>query len=69
MRILRTANLICDPNDFCFISKAVWITALAPYVVLFILLIRGISLPGAAEGIRYYLTPEWHKLANSKVSM
>lgn len=48
--------------------KAVWITALAPYVVLFILLIRGISLPGAAEGIRYYLTPEWHKLANSKVS-
>lgn len=51
-----------------FFFKAVWITALAPYFVLFILLIRGISLPGAAEGIRYYLTPEWHKLKNSKVS-
>ncbi|XP_065202234.1 sodium-dependent serotonin transporter-like [Planococcus citri] len=48
-------------------GKAVWITALAPYFVLFILLIRGISLPGAGEGIKYYLTPEWHKLANSKV--
>ncbi|XP_075217892.1 serotonin transporter [Lycorma delicatula] len=48
-------------------GKAVWVTALAPYVVLFILLIRGVSLPGAAEGIRYYLTPQWHKLKDSKV--
>nr|XP_023018908.1 sodium-dependent serotonin transporter [Leptinotarsa decemlineata] len=48
-------------------GKVVWITALAPYVVLIILLARGVSLPGAAEGIRYYLTPEWEKLYNSKV--
>ncbi|KAJ8959470.1 hypothetical protein NQ318_022167 [Aromia moschata] len=48
-------------------GKAVWITALAPYVVLIILLARGVSLPGAAEGVRYYLTPEWAKLYNSKV--
>lgn len=47
--------------------QAVWITALAPYVVLIILLIRGVSLPGAADGIRYYLTPEWQKLRTSKV--
>ena len=49
-------------------SQAVWVTALAPYIVLFILLIRGVTLPGAAEGIQYYLTPQWHKLQNSKVS-
>ncbi|XP_077290278.1 serotonin transporter [Arctopsyche grandis] len=48
-------------------GKVVWVTALAPYVVLLILLARGVSLPGAGEGIRYYLTPEWHKLQNSKV--
>lgn len=48
-------------------GKVVWVTALAPYVVLTILLVRGVSLPGAAEGIRYYLTPEWHKLRNTKV--
>lgn len=50
-----------------FLLQAVWITALAPYIVLIILLVRGVTLPGAAEGIRYYLTPEWHKLYNSKV--
>ncbi|XP_073848673.1 serotonin transporter [Musca autumnalis] len=48
-------------------GKVVWVTALAPYVVLIILLIRGVSLPGADEGIKYYLTPEWHKLKNSRV--
>lgn len=44
-----------------------WITAIAPYIVLLILLVRGVSLPGAGEGIKYYLTPEWSKLKNSKV--
>lgn len=50
-------------------GKVVWVTALAPYVVLFFLLIRGVTLPGAAEGIRYYLTPQWHKLKSSKVCL
>ncbi|XP_055694630.1 sodium-dependent serotonin transporter [Lutzomyia longipalpis] len=48
-------------------GKVVWVTALAPYVVLLILLARGVTLPGAADGIHYYLTPEWHKLKNSRV--
>lgn len=52
---------------FLFFVQAVWVTSLAPYVVLFMLLFQGISLPGAGEGIRYYLTPQWHKLVNTKV--
>lgn len=48
-------------------GKAVWFTALAPYVVLICLLFRGVTLPGASEGIRYYLTPEWEKLKNTRV--
>ncbi|ODN03411.1 Sodium-dependent serotonin transporter [Orchesella cincta] len=48
-------------------GKAVWITALAPYCVLFILLGRGITLEGAEDGIRYYLTPKWEKLYTPRV--
>ncbi|CAF0804036.1 unnamed protein product [Rotaria sp. Silwood1] len=39
-------------------GKAVWITAIAPYIVLIILLIRGITLSGASIGIEFYLKPK-----------
>ncbi|CAG0879290.1 unnamed protein product [Cyprideis torosa] len=48
-------------------GKAVWVTATAPYIVLVILLIRGITLPGAWDGIYYYLTPKWEALGEMKV--
>lgn len=38
-------------------GKVVWFTAIFPYVVLFSLLIRGVTLPGADKGIEYYLRP------------
>ncbi|KAK6061473.1 putative ATP synthase F0, A subunit [Cooperia oncophora] len=48
-------------------GKMVWITATAPYIVLTILLIRGVTLPGAAKGIYYYLMPDFSKLNDPKV--
>lgn len=48
-------------------GKAVWITATVPYVVLIILLIRGCTLPGSVEGIKYYITPVWGKLLDEQV--
>lgn len=44
-----------------------WFTALFPYAVLFILLIRGITLPGAFEGIKYYLYPNFDVIRNAEV--
>lgn len=47
--------------------KVVWFTALFPYVVLIILLIRGITLPGSAEGIKYYLQPNFDAIYKAEV--
>lgn len=46
----------------CYLFQAVWVTATVPYIVLFILLVRGCTLPGAKDGIIYYLRPVWHRL-------
>ena len=48
-------------------GKVAYFTALFPYVVLVTLLVRGVTLPGAAEGIWYFIRPEWSKLLQVSV--
>ncbi|XP_077432556.1 sodium- and chloride-dependent transporter XTRP3A isoform X1 [Vanacampus margaritifer] len=45
-------------------GKVVYFTATFPYVVLFIYLIRGLTLPGAIHGITYMFTPKMEELTN-----
>ncbi|KAK7111434.1 sodium- and chloride-dependent glycine transporter 1-like [Littorina saxatilis] len=49
------------------LGKVVYFTATVPYLILTVLLVRGAMLDGAAEGIYYYLTPDFSKLADANV--
>ncbi|KPJ03392.1 Sodium- and chloride-dependent glycine transporter 2 [Papilio xuthus] len=48
-------------------GKVVYFTALFPYVMLTALLIRGVTLEGARDGIVFYLTPDWSTLLDARV--
>jgi len=39
----------------CVLFQVVYFTATFPYVILFVLLIRGATLPGSSNGVKYYL--------------
>ncbi|CAN9501807.1 unnamed protein product [Ophioblennius macclurei] len=50
-------------------GKAAYFTATFPYIMLFILLLRGITLPGAMDGLIYYLYPDLSRLSDAQVWM
>nr|XP_033709313.1 sodium-dependent proline transporter isoform X3 [Tursiops truncatus] len=49
------------------VLEVVYFTATFPYLILLMLLVRGVTLPGAWKGIQFYLTPQFHHLLSSKV--
>uniref|UniRef100_A0A8C4SV92 Sodium- and chloride-dependent GABA transporter 2-like n=1 Tax=Erpetoichthys calabaricus TaxID=27687 RepID=A0A8C4SV92_ERPCA len=51
------------------VGKVVYFTVSFIYIMLIILLVRGLTLPGAKDGIIYYLYPEPSRLADPQVWM
>ena len=49
------------------LDKTVWFIALFPYLILSILLCFGLSLDGAMDGIKYYVTPNMFRLCDIQV--
>lgn len=49
------------------LGPVVKITATAPFVLLFIVIFRGITLPGSTEGLRALFIPDWSALADIKL--
>ncbi|XP_005093279.1 sodium- and chloride-dependent glycine transporter 1 [Aplysia californica] len=45
-------------------GKVVYVTATLPYLLLVVLLIKGATLPGAMDGVIFYLKPDFSKLGN-----
>ncbi|XP_030639132.1 solute carrier family 6 member 19b [Chanos chanos] len=45
-------------------GKAVYVTSTLPYLVLTIFLIRGLTLKGSVDGIKFLFTPDMNELAN-----
>jgi len=49
------------------VSKVVYFTVFAPWLLLIIFVIRGVTLPGSADGLVFYLQPHFEKLLDPSV--
>jgi len=49
------------------VSKVVYFTVFVPWLLLILFVIRGVTLPGAMDGLKFYLTPHFEKLLDPSV--
>ncbi|XP_076446876.1 sodium- and chloride-dependent glycine transporter 1-like [Babylonia areolata] len=58
---------LCLFKGVKILGKVMHFAAPFPYLVLLVLLIRGVTLPGAINGISFYIIPRWEKLLEFQV--
>ncbi|XP_056270946.1 sodium-dependent neutral amino acid transporter B(0)AT1-like [Pseudoliparis swirei] len=59
-----TVLFVCCIRGIETSGKAVYVTSTLPYVVLTIFLIRGLTLKGSIDGIKFLFTPDINELMN-----
>lgn len=55
------------PAESLLSLQVVYFTATFPFAMLLVLLVRGLTLPGAGAGIKFYLYPDISRLKDPQV--
>jgi NSS family neurotransmitter:Na+ symporter len=56
------AMYLCIFRGLKLVGKIIWFTVPLPFLMLIVLMIRGLTLPGSSKGITFYLDPVWMEL-------
>ncbi|XP_067648981.1 sodium- and chloride-dependent GABA transporter 3-like [Haliotis asinina] len=67
LAITYTLAFLCLFRGIKVSGKVVYVTVGAPYILITVFLIRGCLLPGSAEGIYFYMYPQFQKLLNPEI--
>ena len=63
--------MFCDITQtfHSFFVQVAYFTATFPYVMLTILVVRGVTLPGASKGLEFFLKPDFNQLLKPEVRL
>ncbi|XP_069117798.1 sodium- and chloride-dependent GABA transporter 1-like [Argopecten irradians] len=64
---VSTVVFLCVFRGIKMSGKIMYVAASIPYVLLTILLVKGLTLEGAGKGLRYYFIPRWEELSKLSV--
>lgn len=62
-----TAIYLCLCKGVKIVGRLVMWTVIVPWIILVIMVIRGLTLPGALDGLKFYLTPDFSALLSPNV--
>ncbi len=67
LAICWVAVFLCLFKGLKSAGKVAYVTVISPYIFLTILLVRGLMLPGAIDGILFFVWPDFSRLISWQV--